>query len=150
MLSDIELILSGFYSSGPNDQRGTIKYREEDRFTLIAEFVDIYSSRNELFSRGGFKIFFSGIQLAKIGLKIAKVFLDAPQICQARMESKCFENSIQVFKSCSLKKNLNLSSRYGFIFQVKLPGSATNFFYQLIDENWMDQMRNGSPPAPNS
>ena len=49
LLSDIELILSGFYSSGPNDQRGTIKYQEEDRFTLIAEFVDIYSSRNENF-----------------------------------------------------------------------------------------------------
>ena len=44
------------------------------------------------------------------------------------------------FQFVLVEKEFEFVHWYGFIFHVKLSGSTTNFFYQLIDETWMDQL----------
>lgn len=88
-----------------------------------------------------FALFFTGVEVEKMGFKIAEVTYSILEVGLERhkMEAKCthFEKHIQIFKACPPKE---LDETFEIVFYVKLCRSTRNFDYQLVDELWTQQL----------
>ena len=88
-----------------------------------------------------FAFVFTGVELRKIGLKIAEVTYSTPELGlekQKMTEIKSrFDFHIQIFKDFP---NKEIDKDFQVTFHVKLTSLTPQFTHQLIDATWMEQL----------